>query len=143
MQYTLLRPYVNGTGTPFTCGTSESDSPLSCGLSSRRANLTEERPAAMLGSIPARSSSLQLISCSDTVLRSRPQNRVLQSVQETGCHAGQHTRPLFIPARLSGSDRVLRIRTQNRVLQIRTRGRPPCWAAYPPALHPCKAQRFR
>jgi hypothetical protein len=56
-----------------TCGTRESDSPLSWGLSSRRANLTEERPATMLGSIPARSSSLQLISCSDKVLRIRTQ----------------------------------------------------------------------
>jgi hypothetical protein len=52
----------------------------------------------MLGTIPASSSSLQLISCSDTVLRIRTQNRVLQSVQEAGRHAGQHTRPLFIPA---------------------------------------------
>jgi hypothetical protein len=65
----------------------------------------------MLGSILARSSSLQGLSGSDTVLGIRTKNRVLQSVQEAGSHAGQHTRPLFIPARLSGSDTLLRIRT--------------------------------
>jgi hypothetical protein len=63
-----------------------------------------KRPAAMLGSIPVCSSSLQLISGSDTVLRIRTQNRVLQSVQEAGRHAGQHTCPFFIPAIHSGSD---------------------------------------